>query len=156
VAVGRRWAVRVAVRASRARQQQELVDYPPSTTVASAPPSVVAAAPAVPLKAVYDDAPAAVPAGPKTSFGDGTWVVGEDIVPGNYKSAGAQSGLFEYCQITTHFDENAESSFLDWKNANADEPIRVKVSGDWVVGRAGLPIFGPDHTTGRRGLDRVQ
>ncbi|MDT0353069.1 hypothetical protein RM445_26500 [Pseudonocardia sp. DSM 45834] len=102
---------------------------PPSTTVASAPPSAVAAAPAVPLKAVDDDAPAAVTSGPKTSFGDGTWVVGEDIVPGNYKSAGAQSGLFEYCQITTHSDENAESSFLDWKNANADEPIRVKVSG---------------------------
>jgi hypothetical protein len=37
--------------------------------------------------------------------------------------------LFEYCQITTHSDENAESSLLNWKNAKADEPIRVKVSG---------------------------
>jgi hypothetical protein len=100
----------------------------PSNTVASAPASVAAAAPVAPLKAV-DDAPAAVPSGPKTSFGDGTWVVGEDIVPGNYRSAGAKEGIFEYCQITTHSDENAESPFLDWKNANANEPIRVKVSG---------------------------
>lgn len=67
--------------------------------------------------------------GPQTSFGDGTWVVGEDIVAGTYKTEGAKEGLFEYCQITTHSDENAESPLLDWKNGNAHEPIRVKISG---------------------------
>jgi len=35
----------------------------------------------------------AKPAGPATSFGDGTWVVGEDIQPGTYRSPGAKPGL---------------------------------------------------------------
>lgn len=70
------------------------------------------------------------PSGPKTSFGDGTWVVGEDIEPGTYKTAGAREGMFEYCQITTHSDTEADSDkTLDWKNGNANEPIRVKISG---------------------------
>lgn len=86
------------------------------------------AQPAAPLKAADEPAPAAS-SGPKTSFGDGTWVVGEDIVPGTYKTGGAVPGMFEYCQITTHSDPNAESSVLDWKNGNADEPIRVKLDG---------------------------
>ena len=35
-----------------------------------------------------DPAPPPPPPGPKTSFGDGTYAVGTDIVPGVYESAG--------------------------------------------------------------------
>jgi hypothetical protein len=35
-----------------------------------------------------DPVPPAPPPGPKTSFGDGTYTVGTDIVPGVYQSAG--------------------------------------------------------------------
>lgn len=99
-----------------------------STTTASsgpAPPAAAQAAPAV----IETPAAETAPAGPQTSFGDGTWVVGEDIVPGIYKTGGAKQGIFEYCQITTHSDTEAESNFLEWKNGNANEPIRVKISG---------------------------
>ena len=73
-----------------------------------------------------EEAPAPAPSGPKTSFGDGTWVVGEDIVEGTYKSAGAQESMFELCSVTTHRDENADSgTTIDRKTANANEPIRL-------------------------------
>lgn len=93
------------------------------TVTVAAPAPQQAAEPAV------AEAPAAQ-SGPKTSFGDGTWVVGEDIVPGTYKSAGAQAGIMELCSVTTHSDENADSNTtLDWKTANANEPIRLKADG---------------------------
>jgi hypothetical protein len=53
-----------------------------------------------------------------------------DIVAGTYKTPGARGGIFEYCQITTHSDTTADSdTTLDWKNGNANEPIRVDISG---------------------------
>jgi hypothetical protein len=101
---------------------------PGTSTATPTRPAQTVAAP-TPQQQAEQEAPAAAPSGPKTSFGDGTWVVGEDIVPGVYRTNGAQEGLFEYCQITTHSDTEAESNFLDWKNGNANEPIRVKISG---------------------------
>jgi hypothetical protein len=88
----------------------------------------VAQAPAQPLREA-DDAPAAASSGPKTSFGDGTWVVGEDIVGGTYKSSGAQEGIFELCSVTTLAGDTSDSKVIDWLTANADEPMRLKVSG---------------------------
>jgi hypothetical protein len=106
-----------------------------TTATSAARSSAVPVAPtypaaAAPVQAAPAEIPAATRSGPKTSFGDGTWVVGEEIVPGTYKTAGAKEGLFEYCQITTHSDTTADSDhMLDWKNGNADEPIRVNISG---------------------------
>ena len=101
-----------------------------STTKSSTTSSAAPVAPAVAAPAPAQQAPAAEPAGPKSSFGDGTWVVGEDIAPGTYKSPGAQEGMFELCSVTTHSDENADSDkTMDWKTANANEPIRLKLSG---------------------------
>ena len=37
------------------------------------------------------------PASPATSFGDGTWVVGEDIQHVTYRSPGAKPGFFDVC-----------------------------------------------------------
>ncbi len=57
-------------------------------------------------------------------------MVGEDVAPGTYRSTGAKEGLFELCSVTTHSDENGDSdTTMDWKTANADEPIRLKLSG---------------------------
>lgn len=41
-------------------------------------------------------APAA-PSGPLTTFGNGTWKVGEDVVPGVYKSAAPQADAVPLC-----------------------------------------------------------
>ena len=72
---------------------------------------------------------AAKPAGPATSFGPGTWVVGEDIVPGTYKSAGAEEDLFEFCSVITYAGDAADGNVIAINSANANEPIRIKVSG---------------------------
>jgi hypothetical protein len=58
---------------------------PPSTY--QVVPSPAAVAPVAP----------AVPAGPKTTFGDGVWEVGVDIVPGRYKSPGPGENGFGSC-----------------------------------------------------------
>lgn len=87
-----------------------------------------AAGPATPT-ATRADTPPLTAAGPQTSFGDGTWVVGEDIQPGTYKSAGAQQGIFELCSVTTLAGDTSDSAIIDWVTANADEPVRIKVTG---------------------------
>lgn len=106
---------------------------PPTAAAGTAVPTAARAAAPVPASTVaapaQDYTPAAVPAGPRTSFGDGTWVVGEDIVPGTYKTPGAQHGVFEFCSVTTHSGDTTDSPIVDIAAANADEPIRIKVSG---------------------------
>jgi hypothetical protein len=91
----------------------------PATTTTRVPTPVTTTA-AAPVVAV----------GPKTSFGEGTWVVGEEIEPGTYRTTGAAGGFIDYCQVTTYSDEAASSDkLLDLRNGNADEPIRIKISG---------------------------
>ena len=67
--------------------------------------------------------------GPQTSFGDGTWVVGEDIEPGTYRSTGAEPGMFEFCSVSTHTGDAGDGNVIAWDTANANEPVRIKVSG---------------------------
>jgi hypothetical protein len=45
--------------------------------------------------------PAPEPSGPLTSFDDGTYLVGEDIVAGNYKTAGPDAGGIGVCYWDT-------------------------------------------------------
>ena len=66
---------------------------------------VVACAVGTPL-AQADPAPPPPPPGPKTSFGDGTYAVGTDIVPGVYQSAGPVEGGVCY-----------------WKRSNGDGTV---------------------------------
>jgi hypothetical protein len=82
-----------------------------------------------PSAAPVQQAPAPAPSGPKTSFGDGTWVVGEDIVEGTYKSAGAEAGIVELCSVTTLAGDTSDSKIIDWLTANANEPMRVSLTG---------------------------
>jgi hypothetical protein len=47
----------------------------------------------------------AVPAGPKTEFGNGTWEIGVDIAPGKYKTSGPEdSGRPCFAQTTKEGD----------------------------------------------------
>ena len=69
------------------------------TTAVSAPASTITHTETVYAPApTLDQAPAPLPdepqaaAGPLTEFGDGTWEIGVDIVPGKYKSAGPDNG----------------------------------------------------------------
>ncbi|MFJ2477096.1 hypothetical protein ACIOWI_29680 [Streptomyces sp. NPDC087659] len=94
-----------------------------------------------PTKAAEKKAPASPPAAkpkPKPAapapveYADGDYVVGEDIPPGTYISAGAKKGLFEFCSITT--DPTAEGKWPQLKSANADERIIITLTkGDGVV-----------------------
>jgi hypothetical protein len=97
-----------------------------AATACSAPQPTTPTRPAQPT---YNPPATSEATGPKTTFGDGTWVVGEDIAPGRYRSAGAREGMFEYCQITTHSDLDGESAFMAWENGNAGDPVRVNISG---------------------------
>ena len=90
--------------------------------------SSAGAASLAPTPVDIEPAPAAKP-GPATSFDDGTYVVGEDVVAGTYKSAGARTGLFELCTVSTHFDDAASTgTVLDLQVVNANEPVRIKVT----------------------------
>ncbi|MGE3288514.1 MAG: hypothetical protein AB7J32_20785, partial [Pseudonocardia sp.] len=104
-----------------------------TATAPTATPATIPAAPTVTRADITTPAAAApappVTAGPQTSFGDGTWVVGEDIQPGTYKSTGAQPGIFELCSVTTLAGDTSDSDIIDWQTANADEPVRIKVTG---------------------------
>ena len=98
-------------------------------SLGSSSPSTAKARPNTSTAAPVQSPAAAKPAGPATSFGPGTWVVGEDIVPGTYKSAGAEEDLFEFCSVITYAGDAADGSIISINSANANEPIRVKVSG---------------------------
>jgi hypothetical protein len=89
--------------------------------------------PLAPVQSTGPPAPggaeSAASSGPRTAFGDGFWVVGEEIVPGTYKSNGAQAGVFEFCMVTTYAGDDETSNILNIASANADEPMRIKLSG---------------------------
>ena len=65
---------------------------PAPTTSASPAPSAASAPSSAPVAE-----PSTAPAGPATSFGDGTHVVGQDIEPGTYRTAGPATGSFGTC-----------------------------------------------------------
>jgi hypothetical protein len=73
--------------------------------VAGAALLIVGASASIPL-AYAEPAPAPPPQGPKTSFGDGIYAVGADIVPGVYQSAGPVEGGVCY-----------------WKRSNGDGTV---------------------------------
>jgi hypothetical protein len=65
------------------------------------------------------------------SYGDGDYVVGEDIPPGTYESAGANSDIFDLCTITT---EPKGDKFPQAKTGNKGERIIITLSeGDGTL-----------------------
>lgn len=60
--------------------------------------------------------PEPTPAGPATTFGDGTFVVGEDIVPGTYANAGASGCYWERMSgFGGTLDETIANEFTDFR-----------------------------------------
>jgi len=41
----------------------------------------------------------------------------------------SQARPLDVCSASTHIGDAADGSILDWKTANAGEPVRIKVSG---------------------------
>lgn len=68
---------------------------PPAPAAASA--SAVATAPGHSTAAPPATTEPAAPAGPKTEFGDGTYLVGTDVAVGSYKSSGPRPGGVGQC-----------------------------------------------------------
>jgi len=94
------------------------------TTVTEVPAAVAGPAPAAP--AAVEAAPAPEPAAPE-GIGDGTHIVGVDIEPGTYRSAGATPGLFELCMWSTKDGPSSNSNIIDLGTANADEQQVVEI-----------------------------
>lgn len=65
------------------------------------------------------------PAAPKApkGYGDGDYVVGQDIPAGTYESAGASNELLDVCAITT--DPPGETTMPQVKSANKGERIII-------------------------------
>lgn len=59
-------------------------------------------------------------------YDDGDYIVGEDIPAGTYTTSGAESGLFEFCTVTT--EPTSDSKFPQLKSANADERIIITLT----------------------------
>ena len=81
--------------------------------------------------AAQDPKPQEQPAKPN-EYGEGDWVVGEDIPPGTYTTPGAKAGAFEFCSVTTKPTDDAK--FPQIKSANANERIVITLTkADGVV-----------------------
>lgn len=89
------------------------------------------------------DKPADKPKPESKSYGDGDYVVGEDIPAGKYTSTGAKKGLFEMCVISTEGDGTIEH-MGQLKSANADERIIITLAkADGVLTVAGCEDLKP-------------
>jgi hypothetical protein len=65
---------------------------------------------------------------PNDTIGNGTHIVGTDIQPGTYRSAGAEPGIFELCVWSTLDGPSSNSNTLDFGTANADDQQVVEIS----------------------------
>jgi hypothetical protein len=100
------------------------------TVTAAAPaPAPAAAAPANPAPA----APAA-DSGPKTSFGDGAYLVGTDIAAGSYKTSGPRAGsVIPNCYFSRAKDDTGSLSSIE-QNDNTAGSARVTVKkGEYLT-----------------------
>ena len=61
-------------------------------------------------------------------YGDGDYMVGEDIPPGTYETPGAQASIFELCSITTA--PTAKGAMPQWKTGNKDERVIITLTAD--------------------------
>lgn len=113
-----------------------------ATVTASAPTTVTATAPAPIVRAAATtSAPAAPAASAKTTFGDGTWLVGsdKDIKPGRYKAIAESSCYWERLSDTSGtFDaivanENvSRGSQAVVTIAASDEAFKSEDCGTWT------------------------
>jgi hypothetical protein len=103
-------------------------------TVVASPPverTITVAAPPPPAETITVTVPApppeapaaAAPAGPLSTFGDGVWEVGVDIVPGKYKTSGTDSYGCYYARL-----KNNDGSISDIiSNGFGQGPVTVTI-----------------------------
>ncbi len=48
-----------------------------------------------------------------TTYGDGTYLVGEDLKPGTYRSAGAAEGMFQLCSWSIKTSDDQDARIVD-------------------------------------------
>jgi hypothetical protein len=69
------------------------------------------------------------PAGPRTTFGDGTWEVGVDIAPGKYKTPGPQTGgVIDNCYYARRSEPDGFQGIIS--NNNSDGPSTVELTDE--------------------------
>jgi hypothetical protein len=103
----------------------------------SAPAPVVTQAPAVVQAPPVVQAPAET--GPLTTFGNGTYVVGEDVKAGKYRSPAPQEGAISMC----YFDvRNDAGDIVDQGVAN-EGPSRVTLRNGTTFKSSGCEDWSP-------------
>jgi hypothetical protein len=108
----------------------------PPAAAAPTAPVVPAPAPA-PAPAPIVSAPAPVePNGPQTSFTDGQWVVGEEDVPGTYRSPGPADGPIKLCYVDTKVSDK-----IVGQEVSTDGPARIALADGQVIKMSGCQAF---------------
>lgn len=109
---------------------------PSQTPVA---PSTAQAAPAAPSAAQAAPTAPAEPTGPQTSFGNGQRLVGEEIVPGMYRSTGPQEeDVIKLCMV--QITPAPKNNPLGVETSN-DGPVRVTLVAGQTVDVTGCETF---------------
>src|SRR3954451_455678 len=110
---------------------------PPGPAAAPPPATAAPTAPVVPAPAPIVSAPAPVePNGPQTSFTDGQWVVGEEVVPGTYRSPGPADGPIKLCYIDTKVSDK-----IIGQEVSTDGPARIALEDGQVIKMSGCQAF---------------
>ena len=111
-------------------------------TSAASAPSLRPAAPANDDTSSAETAEAAEapPSGPEAgTIPQGEWLVGDEVAPGRYRSAGAVEGIVELCSAATH---DADGGVLEWKTGNVGEQVLINVTeGATTVSNSGCEPF---------------
>lgn len=112
----------LAVVATVAKQDHDVKQLDAALGQLGAPPAVPA-----PVQAAAPVVPAPPAAGPATSFGgDGTYVVGQDIQVGTYKTAGPAPGYFQHCYWERQKNTDGEFGSII-ANGGGEGPATVTV-----------------------------
>jgi hypothetical protein len=92
----------------------------------AAPPRVVSASGTSPSRAAAVTAApdAKAGSGPRTSVGDGTWKVGDDVAPGTYTTAGPDGSSCYYARLRNHDGGVGDIIDLEVTNGPASVVIR--------------------------------
>lgn len=90
-----------------------------SPTAAPATATVTAPAGAAPTTAAAPATQPAAPGGPKTEFGDGTYLVGTDIAVGSYKSSGPRPDGIGQCYWARLKDDSGSNIIANNVGAGA-------------------------------------
>jgi hypothetical protein len=76
------------------------------------------------------------------AIGEGQWIVGVDVDPGNYRTKGAQEGLVQYCVWSVRKNDNPSAEVMDFGSADkVDQPGLVTLKDGQYFTMAGCQDF---------------